>query len=376
MEYRRACQLVAEAGEALSFAHERGVIHRDVKPANLMLSGGGRCKLADFGLAILNSRFSNTAAQGVAGTPQFIAPELIKGEPATARSDIYSLGATLWYLLTAHPPFEAESVPELLDKQLNDPLPDLTKLRPDVPPTLKRALAKALEKDPALRFETAEQFAGVLRVHTIPVGGSGASLSSMTLLNLPAEPAPVRRALLWGGMAAIVCAGLMAIPVYWIAGGWLHPARVQPPRLPADYGASTRPAPTPTPKVGPASRPLPVISPTTILQATDTDTLTQLAQADDPRNPTPVTVEGIVKSNQPSKKVKYFKIGFSDGDDAVSFTCIYKPELLPALQTKFGGIDGLGLVGKRIRVSGHLEMYKDKPEIKIETADQIDIVKP
>jgi len=384
MEFRRACQIMAEIAEALAFAHERGVIHRDVKPANLMLSGGGRCKLADFGLAILNSRFSDKSASGIAGTPQFIAPELIKGEPASPQSDIYSLGATLWFLLTASPPFSADSVPELLDKQLNDPLPKLTRLRPDVPDTLVRAISKAMEKDPASRYENAEQFASVLRIHTIPVGGTASSLANLGGLLPPSKPVPVRRAILLGGMAAMICVAIMAIPVYWLANGWLRPTN-HSTHVTSDYSLSPRPlvatSPEKTPVKVSSSQPAPAIAPGKIFQATDTAMLKQLASslasADDSAAPAQVVVEGVVTSNHPSKRAKYFRIGFSDDNDDNNndFGCIYRPELLPALQAKFGSADGLGLTGKRIRVTGHLEMFKERPAIKIDASDQIEIVK-
>ena len=113
----------------------------------------------------------------------------------------------------------------------------------------------------------------------------------------------------------------------------------------------------------------------TILRASDFATLKRLAIANDPGNPTQVVVEGIVSSNQASKHAKYFRIGFSGSDESNDFSCIYKPELLPNLQSKFGSADGLGLTGKRVRITGHLEMFKDRPTIKIDAADRIDVVK-
>lgn len=188
MEHERACLLCADAAGGLAQAHAMGIIHRDVKPANLMLTRGGRCKVVDFGLARMDDAadFSSTLPESV-GTPQFIAPELLRGISASARSDIYSLGATLWFLLTGHPPFEAGTAAELLDKHLEAPLPALESIRPDLPAGLVQAIGTALAKRPADRFESASQFEKVLRVYTIP--SQAAASTSLTDLPPNAEPA-------------------------------------------------------------------------------------------------------------------------------------------------------------------------------------------
>jgi tRNA A-37 threonylcarbamoyl transferase component Bud32 len=164
-----ACQLAAEAAEALAHAHDRGVVHRDVKPANLMLTRSGRCKVADFGLARVDDARDLTTLLGEnVGTPRFVAPEILRGSAATARSDVYSLGATLFFLLTARPPFGGTTALDAVREVLHAPLPDLRRLRPELSDRLVHTVTRALSRDPERRFESCDQFAKVLRVHTVP----------------------------------------------------------------------------------------------------------------------------------------------------------------------------------------------------------------
>ena len=379
MDYVRACQLVAEAAEALAYSHEQGVIHRDVKPANLMLSRGGRCKLADFGLAVLRNPGSDGKGhRGPAGTPQFVAPELARGEEGSPLSDIYSLGGTLWYLLVGKPPFSGQTAGELLEKHMNEPLPDLATLCPQLPETLVRGLYKALDKNPAKRFENAEQFARLLRVHTIPVG-PGSSMSGLAALaasrgfSVPptvAKPAGLSKSVIWGGLAALVGTGVLGASIYWVSGGWSKQSLPPPPDVPhlAVLQAAAH--------VGAAAPPV-VIAPGKVIAASDTSLLNRLAAGHTATQLSEhVAVEGTVASNQVSKHAKYFRISFVGAEGASGFVCTYKAELLPALQQKFAGADGLGLQGKVIRVTGGVQMYKDRPAIELESPSQIELLQP
>jgi serine/threonine protein kinase/regulation of enolase protein 1 (concanavalin A-like superfamily) len=187
MDLTRACLLCAEAAEALAAAHAAGVVHRDVKPANLMLSRQGRCKVVDFGLARLEGGDWGSVSESV-GTPQFIAPEILSGTPASAQSDIYSLGGTLWYLLTGKAPYQGKDAQELLRMHMNAPIPDIRSVRPEAPAGLADALKTALAKRPADRFATMEQLARVLRVHAIPIAGSADNLDIPVAMGVPPSP--------------------------------------------------------------------------------------------------------------------------------------------------------------------------------------------
>ena len=173
MDVHRACQLIAEAGEALAAAHAVGVIHRDVKPANLMLSRHGRCKVTDFGLAAFDDDMSDSAAADrKVGTALFVAPEVICGTSADERSDLYSLAATLFYLLTGRPPFLAHNRIDAMRAHLKQPVPDINTLRQNLPNGLAQAITKALDKDPGRRFASMEQFSRLMRVYSIPLPAS------------------------------------------------------------------------------------------------------------------------------------------------------------------------------------------------------------
>jgi serine/threonine-protein kinase len=181
----RACQIGAEVGEALEFAHDHGVIHRDVKPDNILLGRGGKPKLADFGLAFRNDAGeSGVALEEAVGTAFFMAPEICRGQGATPLSDQYSLGATVWYLLTGAPPFQGERRVDVIEQQVRGVLPNLRALRPDLPEGLVKAICKALSKDPQQRFLSCDQFAKILRLYTIGVGDSDSGVIS-------GEPKPV-----------------------------------------------------------------------------------------------------------------------------------------------------------------------------------------
>jgi len=127
----RACTLIADAATALAIAHDLGIIHRDIKPTNLMLTRHGRCKLTDFGLVRLGDPndpfdFTNKAV----GSPQFMAPEVISRLEQTPAIDIYSLGATLYYILAGKPPYTGGKLEEILKKHLDAPVPDIHKELP------------------------------------------------------------------------------------------------------------------------------------------------------------------------------------------------------------------------------------------------------
>jgi len=149
--------------QALEYAHGRGIVHRDIKPANIMVSTSGTVKVLDFGIAIAERSTELTATGAIIGSPTHMSPEQIRGERATAQSDIYSLGVTLYELIAGQPPIQGASSFELMMAHMNEVPTPLSELRADVPANLSDTVAKSLEKEPAKRFATAAEFLEAIR---------------------------------------------------------------------------------------------------------------------------------------------------------------------------------------------------------------------
>lgn len=187
-----ASRLVAQIAAALDAAHAAGVLHLDVKPANVIVNESGVAKLADFGVA--------TAAHGEAerelvGTARYVAPERIEGQAPTPRSDVYGLGLVAYELLAGRPAFQGVETDDLLRLRLEGAAPSLRSARIGISPELDHAVAKALEREPRDRYGAAGQFASAFRVAaergdlTTPLS-AGAAVRTMTRrgIALPAVP--------------------------------------------------------------------------------------------------------------------------------------------------------------------------------------------
>jgi serine/threonine-protein kinase len=158
-----AVGIVERVADALSFAHDRGVVHRDIKPPNIMLVGGGRVKIMDFGIARMRSSDLKTQTGMMMGTPRYMSPEQVAGRSVDQRSDIFSLGTVLYELLTGTKLFAGNDATEIMFNvaQLR-PVPP-SRINRQVPPMLDLVVAKALEKDAGERYQDAHQFAADLR---------------------------------------------------------------------------------------------------------------------------------------------------------------------------------------------------------------------
>ncbi len=166
---RLACQICAEVGRALQYAHDHGVVHRDIKPGNIMLRGGlgvpqsdpPSVAITDFGLARETGTGSMTESGAIVGTPMYMAPETVLGGTvqATTLTDVYGLGATLYTLVTGHPPYEGSTAQSVLKQVLEQDPPRPRGRRADLPPDVEAVILKAMERDPRRRYGSALELA-------------------------------------------------------------------------------------------------------------------------------------------------------------------------------------------------------------------------
>jgi tRNA A-37 threonylcarbamoyl transferase component Bud32 len=296
MSLRQALRAVRETSEALDYAHGQGIVHRDMKPSNLLLDRSGRVKVADFGIAKMAGQNTElTVAGSVMGSPQYLSPEQVRGEDLDGRSDIFSLGVVLYEILSGKRPFDGDTITTLVYQILHVEPPPVSELRA-VPPRLEELLRRMLAKDRDERIATAGEVArelaaieGELPEETLAAPAASGAFEATKLLprratgeapaasasppavrstrgTVPASPAttpsvppppvpavaapvPVapppapgaKRSAIWIPIAAV--AALLAVAV--LAGGWYLFARFVRPRLQAPPAQTAQASPPP-----------------------------------------------------------------------------------------------------------------------------------
>jgi serine/threonine-protein kinase len=174
---REAIELALQVARGLSFAHENGLVHRDVKPQNVLLDADGRAKVTDFGIAHAVDVDGMTITGTIMGTSNYIAPEQARGQAVDEQTDVYSLGCVLYELLTGEVPFEGDNFVAVAMRHVNEPAPSVRDVRPDVPPRLDRAIQQAMAKDHGERFDSMADFAAELEAcHAELDGNEGATM--------------------------------------------------------------------------------------------------------------------------------------------------------------------------------------------------------
>jgi serine/threonine-protein kinase len=299
----QAAKIVYQTAQGLATAHDKGVIHRDIKPGNLMITAKGAVKIADFGIALSSQDFSKklTSTGEFVGTPGYLSPEVCQGKPVDQRSDIFSLGIVLFECLAGRMPFTDESPLGLMLEVVKAEIPDVRTLNAEVDPELERILAKMVAKDPAERYQSCQELVADLSRH--PLVAKGGPITLQTKMSTAAatmvgqktpvsgqrplpttsptpQPLPVSRPTTPAGAQPVMGAhqpvlqpqtaksspmlplAIAAILILGLAGGaWAFRDRI--PVLQQFLGASATSAQTPTmPMQTPAPMPAPAVQTT------------------------------------------------------------------------------------------------------------------
>jgi eukaryotic-like serine/threonine-protein kinase len=217
---RQVVELGLQVARALASAHARGVVHRDVKPQNVLLSDEGLPKVTDFGIARTSDVESVTLTGTVMGTSEYISPEQARGEPVDFRSDVYSLGAILYELCTGEVPYPGENPVSVAMRHLHEPVPSVRVRRPEIPSRLDAAIRRSMAKDPAERFGSMDELIAELEASLRGLGNGEETI----VLPAPARPRRGRRGVrrfvraLVLSLLALLLVGAAAVGAFALAG--------------------------------------------------------------------------------------------------------------------------------------------------------------
>jgi serine/threonine protein kinase len=223
-------RIMTQIGDALGYAHMRGMIHRDIKPSNILVDERGNSLLTDFGLARMAEASSKLTTSGaVMGTPAYMSPEQGTGSNIDQRSDIYSLGIILYEMVTGRVPFTAETPVAVVFKHIQDPLPSAHKFNPNLPESVELVLLKTLAKSPENRYQTAQDFVRAIQIAIPDIPENQASALQYATSGKTITPEKGRDRNRW-----IMPAGILAVITILIIGGfWANSqriAQVSPPQ--------------------------------------------------------------------------------------------------------------------------------------------------
>jgi len=258
----QAVRIALDVLHGLAAIHRAGIVHRDVKPANVLIDRQGRAKLTDFGIARRHDEPTLTSPVELLGTAPYVAPERIRGEPATPASDLYAVGVLLYELLTGRLPFPGQTPEELLAQHVHAPPIPPRRWRHDIPPALERVVLRALAKDPSARYRSAEAMAAALRSASTTEPRN--PLPAVQAMPSPAQRNLPQRALAWAGGATVLSLAVVALLALLAWAQLVRETDLTTP-LPSPVStptAETAPTPNPRPSPSPRPSPTPTLSPT------------------------------------------------------------------------------------------------------------------
>jgi serine/threonine-protein kinase len=235
MSHEVAVDLIAQAASALGAAHAKGIVHRDVKPGNLLVTPEGQVKVTDFGISRAANAVPLTRTGELIGTPHYLSPEQVDGSSATPASDVYALGVILYEALAGRRPFTGDTPLTTALAHVNQPVPEL----PDgVLPQWAEVVRTALAKDPGQRFADGAAFASALRgeqptAAALPVGAGATATALLEPTQAIARPASRRRVPMWLPWVALAAAGLLVIALLALNRDEPRPAAQDPSASPA-----------------------------------------------------------------------------------------------------------------------------------------------
>ena len=247
---REALAIVHQAARGLAFAHEHGIVHRDVKPQNVLVDDDGAAKVTDFGIARSLDRESGLTQTGaILGTADYLSPEQATGQPVTEGADQYSLGVLLYELLTGEVPYPAESVVAVAARHVNDPVPNVIDRRPDVPLRVSQVVGRAMAKRPEDRFPSMDAFIAALEAAMAEAeelrGPEGNGATELLPAVAPAPRQRVRerereprrrrrRGVPWPLLAVLLVALVGGAAIWAVADGRIDPSGENGNAAPAD----------------------------------------------------------------------------------------------------------------------------------------------
>jgi serine/threonine-protein kinase len=336
----RAAEIAADVCSALAYAHQHGIVHRDVKPANIMLTKNGSVKVTDFGIARAMTGDTVTQTAAVLGTAQYFSPEQAQAAPVDPRSDIYSLGVVLYEMLTRQVPFSGASPVAIAYKHVReDPIPP-SRLNPDVPPALESIVMKALAKNPDNRYQSAQEmradlqraiqgkpveatpvlYAPIDQTGYVPTASQDTVILSRPPVVVPPETRERRRRTGWA-LLALIIAAIIGVAIWALIGGPKAPKTFA---LPGLIGSTQAQAEARLRSLGldPSPQFKPVTDSTTIGKVVDQkpDPGTQVKKGDTVTifigvAPTPVPVPNVVGKTKAEAEAAIKAAGLVPGNE-------------------------------------------------------------